>query len=155
MQERARKGLRWLMLLLGVIVFLLTMLSSVVWVYRDEIIAKALEVLKQELTAPVSYEHVDVSIWTSFPLLAINFQKLDVADASKDQKAFIAVDQFSLAFNWIDAWKGNYHVHQLKLIDGEVNMRRDRLGRSNWDVFKKKQSAPSDVSMRLEHFIFK
>lgn len=155
MQERARKGLRWLMLLLGVVVFLLTVLSSVAWVYRDDIIAKALDVLKQELTVPVSYEHVDVSIWTSFPLLAINFQKLEMGDASDHKKAFISVEQFSLAFNWIDAWKGNYHVHQLKLIGGEVNMRRDRLGRPNWDVFKKKQSAPSDVSMRLERIFFK
>lgn len=143
------------MLLFGVIVLLLSVLSSFVWLYRDDIIAKALDVLKQELTVPVSYQNVDVSIWTSFPLLAINFQKLEVADASDHQKAFIAVEQFSLAFNWIDAWKGNYHVHQLKLIEGQVNMRRDRLGRSNWDVFKKKQSAPSDVSMRLDHIIFK
>ena len=116
MQERARKGLRWLMLVFGVVVLLLTVLSAFVWVYRDDIISKALEVLKQELTVPVSYQDVDVSIWTSFPLLAINFQKLEITDARDHKKEFIAVEQFSLAFNWIDAWKGDYNVHQLKLV---------------------------------------
>ena len=155
MQERAKKGLRWLMLVFGVVVLLLTVLSTFVWVYRDDIISKALEVLKQELTVPVSYQDVDVSIWTSFPLLAINFQKLEITDARDHKKEFIAVEQFSLAFNWIDAWKGDYHVHQLKLVEGEVNMRKDRAGRPNWDIFKKNNSEVTDVSMRLEHIIFK
>ncbi len=154
MQEKARKGLRWLMWILGTIVLSLTVLSFAAWYYRDDIIAKALEVLKQELTAPVQYKNVDVSIWTSFPLLAINFEELEIADALRHDQKLIDLEKLSLAFNWIDAWNENYHVHELKLIKGSLSMRKDKRGRTNWEIFKSKPSNDAEVSMRLERIIF-
>jgi uncharacterized protein involved in outer membrane biogenesis len=143
------------MWIFGAVVLMLTALSAAAWYYRDEIINKALDVLKAELNTPVVYKHVDVSIWSSFPLLAINFQDLEIADALRHDRKLISVEQFSLAFNWVDAWNENYHVHQLKLTRGQLNMRKDKWGQSNWEIFKSRPATGKDLSMRLERIIFK
>ncbi len=155
MQEKSRKALRWLGILMGTLLLSLATLSVFAWMYREEIVSKALDILRQELKVPVYYESVDVSIWTSFPLLSINFQQLEILDPVSKERPLMDVEQFSLAFNWLDAWQGNYHVHQLKLKEGQINMRLDKKGGANWEIFKHDSTSKGDVSMRLEKVILK
>lgn len=155
MQEKSRKALRWLGILLGTLVLSLATLSVFAWMYREEIISKTLDILRQELRVPVSYESVDVSIWTSFPLLSINFKQLEIFDPVSRESPLMDIEQFSLSFNWLDAWQGNYHVHQLKLKEGQINMCLDKRGNANWEIFKNRSTTTEDVSMRLEKVILK
>jgi len=155
MQEKSRRVLRWLLIFFGALVLLISTLSAFAWIYKDDIISKALDILKEELTVPVSYKEVDVSIWTSFPLLSINFQQLEISDPVSKETPLLDVEQFSLAFNWLDAWQGNYHVHQLKLKKGQINMCLDKKGNANWEIYKTRSTSKGDVSMRLEKVILK
>lgn len=154
MREKSRRVVRWLMIFFGALVLLISTLSAFAWIYKDDIISQALDIIKEELTVPVTYKSVDVSIWTSFPLLAINFKQLEISDASSKGAQFVSIEQFSLAFNWLDAWNGNYHVNQLKLSNGQVNMRIDQRGKANWEIFKSNSTSAGDVSMSLEKVVF-
>jgi hypothetical protein len=129
-------------------------LSTIVVIYKDDIIAKAVQSLQENLKSKSSYSAIDISVWSSFPLLAVDMQNIWIEDAFQKGDTLLHAKQFSLAFDWLDALSGRYDISKITLDQAQLNLIRDKKGRGNWDVFKE-MTGHQDFQLGLKKLKFK
>ena len=112
------------MLLLGT----LMSLAVIVLLYKEDIIAKAVQSLQASIKSKSSYSSIDISIWSSFPLLAVDMEDIFIEDSYLKGDTLLYAKKFSLAFDWLDALSGSYEISKITLDQAQVNLIKNKKG---------------------------
>lgn len=129
---------------------LVLIISILLAVYRDEIIQYAVKEINKKLKAPVEVEEIDLTFWSTFPNLSIDFNHVFIRDAlpnSSRADTLLAADQVRLLFNPIDVWNEDYTVQQFQLKNANVYLKVNEKSQVNYDILK-----PSKEVGGNEHF---
>ncbi len=133
------------MLLLGTFMSL----AVIVLLYKEDIIAKAVQSLQASIKSKSSYSSIDISIWSSFPLLAVDMEDIFIEDSYLKGDTLLYAKKFSLAFDWLDALSGSYEISKITLDQAQVNLIKNKKGVGNWNVMKE-FSSKQDFQFGLE-----
>ncbi|MCC5920519.1 MAG: AsmA family protein [Cyclobacteriaceae bacterium] len=139
---------RFLKILKYILLSLLLLLSVAVgWVYfnQDRIISAFIDRANEQLNTPITIASVDLNVWSSFPLVAIDLRNISIKESSGKQENDLArLDRLRLSFSLVDIYRANYRVRQLDLIGGQLNLLVTESGEVNYQVLKPQSTDPKE-----------
>ncbi len=136
-------------LLLAVAVVFISLVSSV-FLFKDKIINQFIREANKDLNTPVKIGKFDVSIFSQFPHLSIVLSDVYVEDSHPGNYPLLTAKTVSFQLNTIQAWRGQYTIKGLKIVDSETSLKINDKGVSNYDVTKKKDTKDKSEAIRFE-----
>lgn len=148
-------------LLLIILLLVLCFLSAFVfvWANQEKIKQVAIKEINKSLITEVMVKEIDVEFLSSFPMVSVVFSDVvinDVLDSLKQDK-FVAVKELGVRFNLFDILSGHYIAKKIFVENGQVNLRINSQGESNYVFWKQseKKSTDSDFAFALNSVEFK
>ena len=135
--------------LLALIALLFSGLVIAVTVYEDEIVTYALQTVQGNLKTKSSIREADLTLWNNFPSVSIRFKDVYVEENSKAHDTLLFAKELYLSFDIVDLFSGKYNIDEIEAKDGSFNMRVDRKGLVNWDVWKPDTSSTPNEKFRI------
>ncbi len=103
----------------------------------------AISELNKNLKADVKVSEVELTFWSTFPNLSIDFNEVYIQDAvigSTASDTLLYSKRIRCKLNPFDIWNGEYRVKSVEVSPGVLNLRVDENGNNNYDIIK----TPSD-----------
>lgn len=145
-----RKWLKRILIgLFAVVALLFSGLVIAVTVYEDEIVTYALQSVQENLTTKSSIKEADLTLWNNFPSVSIRFKDIYIEENSKSHDTLLFAKELYLSFDIIDLFSGKYNIDEIEARNGSFNMRVDRKGQMNWDVWKTDTSSTADEKFKI------
>jgi len=146
--KQLKKVLFYLMLTLLVLVAGL-MIS--VFLFKDRIIQQFVSEANKSLNTPVKIGKIDVSVFSDFPNLAIEFTDVYIEDSHPGNYPLLTADRISFNLNPIEVWRGNYSIQGLSVTGSETNLKINAAGKTNFNILKEtKGSGTGTVKFDLK-----
>jgi hypothetical protein len=143
--KRARR-----ILLLIIILLVLCFLSALVFVWANEEKIKQVAVseINKSLLTEVKVKEIDVEFLSSFPLVSVVFSDVVINDVldSLNKDRFVAIKELGVRFNIWDILSGDYIVKKVVAEKGEINLRINSQGESNYVFWKKSEKKDKDAN---------
>ena len=125
-------------------------ISLALYIFEDRIIKKVVAQVNTYLKAPVQVEQINVHFWRTFPQLSVAFDQVLIADPLSSKDTLLQAEQISLRFNPFDIWNGQYQIEQITSFNGQLNLKTNAKGQTNYDIFKDTSSGSSTFNLELE-----
>lgn len=135
--------------LFSLVVLLFSGLVIAVTVYEDEIVTYALQTVQENLKTKSSIKEADLTLWNNFPSVSIRFKDIYIEENSKAKDTLLFAKELYLSFDIIDLFSGKYNIDEIEAKDGSFNMRVDRKGQINWDVWKADTSSTPNEKFKI------
>ncbi len=140
--------------IVGIILSIVLLISGSLYLFKDRIIGVVISEVNTHLKVPVSVSEVDLAFWGSFPNLSIDFKNVYIQDAFENaafRDTLLFTERIRLKFNPVDLWNKNYHVKAIEISPGTLNLRIDKDGKVNYDIFKPSESkSTTTFDLKLE-----
>jgi hypothetical protein len=147
--KRAKWIKRIVLGLVALIALLFSGLVIAVTVYEDEIVTYALQTVQGNLKTKSSIREADLTLWNNFPSVSIRFKDVYVEENSKAHDTLLFAKELYLSFDIVDLFSGKYNIDEIEAKDGSFNMRVDRKGLVNWDVWKPDTSSTPNEKFKI------
>ena len=153
MKQRIFKVAKWMV---GVSFGVFLLISVLIYCYQDKICNFVLQEAGKTLEKPVYYSKVDLTFWRTFPNLSVNVHHAKIQDAyehTQSQKTLLTAERIEIMLNPLDVWRENYHVKEIKISKGQLNIRKNVKGDVNYLIFKSKESnTESAYNLKISSF---
>lgn len=138
----------------GILFSLFLLITISVYLFKDKIIAIVVSEINTHLNVPVDVKKVDIAFWGSFPNLSVDFEHVFIKDAlpkANLKDTLLYSDRIRLKFNPIDLWNKNYHVKEIEISPGTLQIKMNKKGEGNYNILKTDTSSSNDAfEMRLK-----
>ncbi len=145
MWRKAFKFLKWTCISLAGLMLIITLLLLI---YRKDIQQYALSQLDQYLDTKVYVYDMDVTLWSTFPNLSIEFDKVLIKDEMIVEgtlpDTLLYAESLILKLNTSDFWKGDYTVKSVDIENARLGLRVANDGRVNYDILKTDSTKSSE-----------
>ncbi len=152
-KKQPSKRAKWIKrIVLGLVALLALLFSGLViavTVYEDEIVTYALQTVQGNLKTKSSIREADLTLWNNFPSVSIRFKDVYVEENSKAHDTLLFAKELYLSFDIVDLFSGKYNIDEIEAKDGSFNMRVDRKGLVNWDVWKPDTSSTPNEKFKI------
>jgi len=140
--------------IVGIVLGIVLLISGSLYLFKDRIIGVIINEVNTHLKVPVSVEEVDLAFWGSFPNLSVDFKEVYIQDAFKNstkKDTLLYTERIRLKFNPIDLWNKNYHVKAIQISPGTLQLKINKQGKVNYDIFKPSDSkSKTSFDLKLE-----
>src|SRR5882672_7158964 len=110
--------------------------TTSVFLFKDRIIQEFVREANKSLNTPVRIGKIDISAWSDFPNLGIEFTDVYVEDSHPGEYPLLTAKSISFYLNPVEAWNGDYSIRGLQIVDSETNLKIDAQGNTNYTIFK-------------------
>jgi len=107
-----------------------------VFLFKDRIIQQFVNEANKSLNTPVKIGKIDISMFTDFPNLAIEFNDVYIEDSHPGNYPLLTAERISFNLNPIEVWKGNYSIRGLSVSASEANLKINEAGKNNFNILK-------------------
>lgn len=149
-KKRLIKIAKWFF---GTLLSLFLLISLLLYVFKDDICQAAINEANRYLKAKVTVSEVDLTFWSTFPNLSIDFKNVfiqDPTEGSTSRDTLLYTNLIRCKVNPFDVWNEEYKVKSLEIHPGVLNLRVDSVGLNNYDIFKEAEPTGSDKSFEME-----
>ena len=140
--------------IVGIVLSIVLLISASLYLFKDRIIGVVINEVNTHLKVPVSVKEVDLAFWGSFPNLSVDFKEVYIQDAFKNstkKDTLLYTERIRLKFNPIDLWNKNYHVKAIQILPGTLQLKINKQGKVNYDIFKPSDSkSATSFDLKLE-----
>lgn len=138
----------------GTILFLFLTISAIIYFYKDDIINYAVGEVNKSLAAKVEVNKIDVTFWSTFPNLSLDFNQVFIQDAlptSTRKDTLLYTEQIRLKFDPFDIWNEKYDVKRIDVKPGTLQLKVNKQGQVNYNIIKENDSKESsEFKLTLE-----
>lgn len=124
---------------LGILIILvIAFFFTVVTIYEDEVKQYAVEQLNKHLKVKVKAPDIELTIWDQFPNASLRFSNVLIPDylSENEQDTMLFAKHIYLSFDFWDMMGGNYKVQKVSIEDALINLKINKQGEGNFDIFK-------------------
>ncbi len=146
--RRVRRVLAWTF---GTIFLLLTVAVVLTAIYEDKIATALLKEVNKSLKEEIKVKTIKLDLIRNFPNASVDFKEIRVPDAYGD--ALLLAEQLSFKFNAMSIFGSTFKIKSIAAADGYLNVRKDKLGVVNYDIFKssgKKETSSGDSNLAID-----
>lgn len=156
-KKRIIKIAKWFF---GTLLSLFLLISLLLFIYKDDICQAAIDEANKHLKAKVTVSEVELTFWSTFPNLSIDFKHVyvqDPRDGSTTRDTLLYTDLIRCKVNPFDIWREKYKVKSLEIHPGVLNLEVDSAGNNNFDILKEPEenSASESFDFKLKDVQFK
>jgi len=159
-EEPQEKSNNWLLRVAKwalVALLLLVMTSFIIgYIFEDEIKAKLVEEINDQLKTELTVGSFDLSLLSSFPYMSANFSDVALEGVFSSEAPFVEATTISFRFSLLELLKSEVTVKSVLLKDGVVSIYINSNGLPNYKVFKARtesQSGADDFQLAIENAI--
>jgi hypothetical protein len=137
----------------GCLLGICLLITLLLYIFKDEICGYVVSQVNGYLKTEVTVQEVDLTFWSTFPYISVDFNGVFVRDAFKKtgtHDTLFVSDQIRMKFNPWDLWNERYNVKSLEIADGQLNLKVRKSGEVNYDIFKKSSNKSSHFHLKLE-----
>jgi hypothetical protein len=138
----------------GIAMSLFLLISLIIYLYKDDIIDYAVTELNKNLKADVEVEKIDITFWSTFPNLSLDFNHVFIQDAlpkATRRDTLLYTEQIRLKFDPFDIWKEKYHVKRIDIKPGTIQLKVNERGQVNYSILEDQKSDEStEFKLTLE-----
>lgn len=111
---------------------------------------KIISALNKQLKSELTVERFDLTVLSTFPNVAANLRGIALEDSQDG--LLLEADKLSFNFGLWSFLSSSYQVKSVLMSDGAINIRIDRQGDGNYDIFREDEGGDDDsgVSVSLE-----
>ncbi|MEO9258392.1 MAG: AsmA-like C-terminal region-containing protein, partial [Crocinitomicaceae bacterium] len=124
----------------GIIISLMILITVGLLIFHKKIENYALSQLNNYLKTEVHVYDMDITFWSTFPSISIEFQKVLITDQiplpNTKGDTLLFAQKLNLNLNTIEFWKGNYTVKSIDVSDARIGLRVSEDGNVNYDIIK-------------------
>lgn len=135
-KSRVFRVLKWFF---GIIVGLVLMITTLLYIYKDEICGIVVDEVNQFLKTEVKVSDVELTFWGSFPNLSVDFNNVFIKDSypnASEHDTLLYSDRIRMKFNPMDFWRDNYELKSIEVSPGVLNLKVNEDTVRNYDIFK-------------------
>ncbi|MFZ5972300.1 MAG: AsmA-like C-terminal region-containing protein [Bacteroidota bacterium] len=140
--------------LLYLLVSLLVLFSGAiisVYLFKDRIIKQFVAEANKHLNTPVTIGQINVSVWTDFPNLAIEFNDVYVEGSLPGKDTLLWAQRISFSLNPIEVWNKNYEIKGLHLQNSRTHLYVNAVGKTNYAISKSATGENGSISFNLKN----
>jgi hypothetical protein len=142
----------------GIVLGIFLLISGVLYFFKDEICGIVVTEVNKHLKAKVTVSDVDLTFWSTFPNVSVDFNHVFIPDTYANATKFDTLlysDRIRLKFNPVDLWNEDYHVEAIEVQPGTVQLKVNQKGEINYDIFKSSEDTTSTkFELKLEQVTF-
>ncbi len=151
-KKRLLRFSKWFFgILLGLVLFI----SLILYMYKDEICNVVISKANTYLKAEVHVSKVDLTFWSTFPNLSVDFNDVFIQDpfeGATERDTLFASEMVRFKFNPFDIWRENYTVKSVEVSPGTLQLKVNEEGEENYNILKEQEedttaSTPVDVNL--------
>ena len=149
LKERIFRIGKWLA---GIVAILVLSISATLYFFKDDICNIAISQVNKHLKAKVTVAHVDLSFWSSFPNLSIDFNEVFIQDSyegSTKRDTLLFSDRIRCKFDPMDLWNENYTIKSIEVSPGTIQLKVNEEGLNNYDIFKEQNDSLKNDGFEL------
>ena len=120
------------------------------FLFKDRIIQQFITEANKSLSTPVKIGKIDISPWEDFPNMAIVFRDVYVEDSYPGNYPLLTAEKISFFLNPIEAWKGNYSIRGLRILNSETSLKIDAKGVNNYTIINEKPKGQSSGTIQFD-----
>lgn len=145
----------------GILLSLMLLITLLLFIFEDDIKKYALGEINNYLAKEVAVKEIDLSFWSSFPSMSLDFDEVlvyDKFDTIVLQDTTLYAELMRLKFNPFDLFRENYAVQEVEFLNGQLNLRTLEDGKINYGILKEKDTtivSSSEFQFQLEEMVFK
>lgn len=155
MKRRVWKIVKWFF---GITFSLCLILSLLLYIFKDDIINYVVKEVNKNLNAKVTVSKIDLTFWSTFPNLSVDFNNVYISDAlpnSTQKDTLLYSKLIQLKFNPWDVWNGDYDVKKVDIHPGTIQLKVSKEGKVNYNILKEsKDKTASKFNLKLEQVNF-
>ncbi len=137
----------------GIVISLVLIISTGLYFFKDEICGLVINEVNQYLNTEVSVSEVDLTFWSTFPNLSVDFNEVFIKDAIEGATKYDTLlysDQIRMKFNPMDIWRENYTIKKIEISPGTLKLKVNEEGVTNYDILKEPEGESEGVDVNLE-----
>ncbi len=136
--------------LLGVLIIISGAVISI-FLFKDRIIQQFVAEANKYINTPIKIGQIEIATWQDFPNLSIVFNNVYVEDSHPGEYPLLMADRISFSLNALEAWKGNYAIQGLTILNSETSLKINEKGENNFTILKPDSSSgKSTISFDLK-----
>ena len=129
-----KKIIKYFFILLVVLILLLI---AVPFIFKDKIIEYAKTEINNNLNAKVDFGEIDLGIFSSFPNLTLDLNKLIVIGVDEFEKdTLVTFDRLSTDLDLLSVFGDQIKIRSIELQNPNVHVKVLKGGKANWDIMK-------------------
>ena len=152
MNKYLKKFLVWSGLFVLVIMFLLIVIASV---FEDQISERLVTEVNKQLKTELRVGEFNLSLISGFPDASANLHDVELDDALNGM--LLEAQNLSFQFGLFSLFGSNIKVHSIVIEDGSLYIKKDKKGRTNYDIIKSSSNssltedgAKNEVALSLD-----
>lgn len=149
-KKRWFKFLKWFV---GIFLGLVLLISGGLYFFKDEIINALIGEVNKKLQTRVQVQEVDLTFWSTFPDLSVNFDEVFIQDTILGRfptDTLFYSKQIQLRLNPIDIWNEEYRLKSVNISSGTFRMRVDENGNNNYSILEAKKDSLPDQEFNVD-----
>jgi AsmA protein len=128
----------------AVVAFFLLLLITVPFLFKDRIALEIKKLANQSLTTELNYRDISVSFFDHFPNLTMSITDFSVMGSGPfRQDTLISAREVGFGINLKSLFSDRITINKLFLTNAGINIRYDKQGISNFDIYKSGDSLPA------------
>ncbi|PHN01733.1 AsmA family protein [Flavilitoribacter nigricans] len=136
---------RFAIISLIVIVSLVAIAALLASIYEDQIGARIIKEINEQITSDLRVNTFKLSVVSSFPNVAANLNGVSLTD--NQDGLLLEAEQLSFRMGLLSLLGSKIKVKSVKVSDGALNIAIDRNGKGNYEIFKTSDTpAPEEPS---------
>jgi hypothetical protein len=139
MNKYLKKFLVWSGLFVLMTMFLLILIASV---FEDQISERLVTEVNKQLKTELRVGEFNLSLISGFPDASANLHDVELDDALSGM--LLEAQNLSFHFGLFSLFGSNIEVHSIVIEDGSLYIKKDKKGRTNYDIIKKSSSDSTD-----------
>lgn len=155
MLKTIKKIVLWI---LGIIISLMILITVGLLIFHKKIESYALSQLNNYLKTEVHVFDMDITFWSTFPSISIEFQKVLITDQkplpNTKGDTLLFAQKLNLNLNTIEFWKGNYTVKSIDVSGARIGLRVSEDGNVNYDIIKTTKDSDQKFQFSLKDVRF-
>jgi len=122
-----------------------------IFLFKDRIVQQFVAEANKHINTPIKIGQIEIATWQDFPNLSIVFNNVYVEDSHPGEYPLLTADRISFSLNALEAWKGNYAIQGLTILNSETSLKINEKGENNFTILKPDSSSgTSTISFDLK-----
>ncbi|MBE8725980.1 AsmA family protein [Flavobacterium hungaricum] len=127
----------------GLFIFLIIILTTIPYVFKDEIRDKIESIANEKLDAKVRFDEIGLSVFKHFPALTVYAKNVSVINKKIQFTSanVVKAERVSAGINFYSLLKGKIVLDAVYLDEADLNLEIDSKGNANFNIVKPSNSA--------------
>ena len=138
------------LLILAVLILITGIAMTVLYFYRNEVVALFVKEANEYLETPVEVKKIELELWDKFPMVSFKLEDIKIYESADITMEYLCdADNMLISFDILNIIFKNYEISTLKVSDATFNIGRGKNGEKNYEFIHYNSTDSVNVKREL------